>query len=196
MFIARISRGRTIREFILGVMVIPSIIALVWFGVIGSAGIHQSLYGADMGIYTAAVTNWDYAGTLYHSFEVLTPGIAATVAKVAAVVVVIIFFVTSADSGILVLGRLLAFGRRPPVQQRIIWGMMLGAVTLILLLLGGDQALKSLQAASIAGALPFTFVLIAMTTGLLKSLREDGESMIENEEHIRKMIENEVRDLS
>ena len=196
MFIARISRGRTIREFILGVMVIPSIVALVWFGVIGSAGIYQSLYGADMGIYTAAVTNWDYAGTLYHSFEVLTPGIAATVAKVAALVVVIIFFVTSADSGTLVLGRLLAFGRRPPVQQRIIWGMMLGAVTLILLLLGGDQALKSLQAASIAGALPFTFVLIAMMIGLLKSLREDGESMIENEEHIRKMIENEVRDLS
>ncbi|MFP3367436.1 BCCT family transporter, partial [Pseudoalteromonas sp. SIMBA_148] len=79
--------------------------------------------------------------------------------------------------------RVLACGRRPTVQQRISWGMMLGAVTWILLLLGGDQALKSLQAASIAGALPFTFVLIAMMIGLLKSLREDGESMIENEEH-------------
>ena len=196
MFIARISRGRTIREFLLGAMIIPSGVALLWFGVIGSAGIYQSLYGADMNIYNTSVLNWDYAGTLYNSFDVLTPGITATLAKITALVVVVIFFVTSADSGTLVLGRLLAFGRRPPIQQRVIWGMMLGAVTLIVLLLGGDQALKSLQAASIAGALPFTFVLIAMMVGLLKSLREDGERVIDNEEHVRRMIERELRDLS
>jgi SAM-dependent methyltransferase len=110
--------------------------------------------------------------------------------------VVIIFFVTSADSGTLVLGRLLAFGRRPPTQQRIIWGSVLGIVTLILLLLGGDQAMKSLQAASIAGALPFTFVLLAMMVGLIKSLREDGESIVDNEAHIKRMIEREIADLS
>ncbi|UTW12894.1 BCCT family transporter [Marinobacterium rhizophilum] len=196
MFIARISRGRTIREFMLGVMVIPSAVALLWFGVIGSAGIYESLYGADMQIYNAAVNNWDYAGTIFRSFEVLTPGPMATVAKVAALVVVVIFFVTSADSGTLVLGRLLSFGRRPPVQQRILWGMVLGAVTLVVLLLGGDQALKSLQAASIAGALPFSFVLIAMMVGLLKSLRKDGESVIDNEEHVKRLIEREIRDLS
>ncbi|MBV0932973.1 BCCT family transporter [Marinobacterium weihaiense] len=196
MFIARISRGRTIREFVLGVMLIPSVVALVWFGVIGSAGIHQSLYGADMTIYNAAINDWDYAGTLYNSFDVLTPGTLAVLAKMAALVVVVIFFVTSADSGTLVLGRLLAFGQRPPVQQRILWGMALGAVTLIILLLGGDLALKSLQAASIAGALPFTFVLLAMMYGLVKSLREDSEQFIDNEEHIRRLIEQEVSDLS
>ena len=196
MFIARISRGRTIREFVLGVMFIPSVVALAWFGVIGSAGIYESIYGADMSIYNTSVNNWDYAGTLYTAFDVITPGITATIAKVAALIVVVIFFVTSADSGTLVLGRLLSFGRRPPVQQRIIWGMLLGAVTLMILLLGGNQALKALQAASIAGALPFTFVLLAMMVGLVKSLRKDGESIIDNEEHVRKMIEKEVADLS
>ncbi len=122
MFIARISRGRTIREFVLGVIFIPSFVSLVWFGIIGSAGIYESIYGADMTIYNTSVNNWDYAGTLYTAFEVLTPGIAATIAKVCALVVVVVFFVTSADSGTLVLGRLLSFGRRPPVQQRILWG--------------------------------------------------------------------------
>ena len=165
MFIARISRGRTIREFVLGVIFIPCAVALVWFGVIGSAGIYESIYGADMTIYNTAVNNWDYAGTLYSAFDVMTPGVAAVIAKIAALVVVVIFFVTSADSGTLVLGRLLSFGRRPPVQQRILWGMALGAVTLMILLLGGNQALKALQAASIAGALPFTFVLLGMMVG-------------------------------
>lgn len=196
MFIARISRGRTIREFVLGVMFIPSIVALLWFGIIGSAGIYEAIYGADMSIYNTAVNNWDYAGTLYAAFDVITPGAAAVIAKMAALVVVVIFFVTSADSGTLVLGRLLSFGRRPPVQQRVIWGMLLGAVTLMILLLGGNQALKALQAASIAGALPFTFVILAMMVGLVKSLRKDGESVIDNEEQVRKIIEREVSDLS
>lgn len=196
MFIARISRGRTIREFVMGVIFIPSFVSLVWFGVIGSAGIYESIYGADMTIYNTSVNNWDYAGTLYTAFEVLTPGVAATIAKVCALAVVVVFFVTSADSGTLVLGRLLSFGRRPPVQQRIVWGAVLGAVTLMVLLMGGNQALKALQAASIAGALPFTFVILAMIVGLVKSLRKDNESYIANEEQVKKMIEKEVADLS
>ena len=196
MFIARISRGRTIREFMLGVMFIPSLIAIIWFGVLGSAGIHEAIYGADMSIYSAAVHDWNYAGAFYAVFDVLTPGAMATVAKAAALLVVVVFVVTSADSGTLVLGRLLAFGRRPPVQQRIIWGSLLGLVTLVVLLLGGEQAMKSLQAASIAGALPFTFVLLGMMVGLIRSLRQDGASIIDNEEHIRRMIEREIADLS
>ncbi|WP_261842669.1 BCCT family transporter [Aliamphritea ceti] len=196
MFIARISRGRTVREFVVGVMLVPSMVAVVWFGVIGSAGIYEGIYGADMSIYNTAVNNWDYAGTLYAAFDVVTPGAMATVAKIAALVVVVVFFVTSADSGTLVLGRLLSFGRRPPVQQRIIWGMLLGAVTLMILLLGGKEALKALQAASIAGALPFTFVIIAMTIGLLKSLREESSDMVQDEEQIREMINKEISDLS
>ncbi|MFT2109583.1 BCCT family transporter [Marinomonas sp. 2405UD68-3] len=196
LFIARISRGRTIREFVLGVMFIPSVVSLLWFGVIGSAGIYESLYGADMTIYNTSVQNWDYAGTIYASFDVLTPGIPALIAKACALVVVVIFFVTSADSGTLVLGRLLSFGRRPPVQQRIIWGAVLGLVTLVVLLMGGNEALRALQAASIAGALPFTFILIAMMWGLVKSLRKDSEHIVADEEIVRKMIEKEVADLS
>ena len=106
------------------------------------------------------------------------------------------FFVTAADSGTLVLGRLLSFGRRPPTQQRIVWGSVLGAVTLMILLMGGAQALKALQAASIAGALPFTFVILAMMVGLVKSLRKDSESFVADEEQVKKMIEKEVADLS
>lgn len=196
MFIARISRGRTIREFIIGVMFVPSTVALIWFGIIGSAGMYEAIYGADMTLYNTAVNNWDYAGTLYAAFDILTPGIAATIAKSAALLIVIIFFVTSADSGTLVLGRLLSFGRRPPIQQRILWGSILGIVTLVILLMGGDQAMRALQAASIAGALPFSFVLIAMVIGLFKSLRNESESVVENEEHIKAMIEREVADMS
>jgi len=196
MFIARISRGRTIREFVLGVMLVPSMVALVWFGIIGSAGIYESIYGADMTIYNTAVQNWDYAGTLYTAYGVLTPGIAATIAKIAALVVVVVFFVTSADSGTLVLGRLLSFGRRPPVQQRIIWGMLLGLVTLLILLLGGQAALKALQAASIAGALPFTFVIITMTVGLVKSLLNEKVDESQDQEQIREMINQELKEMS
>lgn len=196
MFIARISRGRTVREFVLGVMIIPTIVSTVWFGVIGSAGIYESLYSADMSIYTTAVNNWDYAGTLYTAFDVISPGVVATIAKIAALVVVVVFFVTSADSGTLVLGRLLAFGKRPPIQQRIIWGCMLGAVTLVILLLGGKEALKALQAASIAGALPFTFVIIAMSIGLVKSLMAENNELIENEEKMQEIINKEISDLS
>lgn len=196
MFIARISRGRTIREFVLGVMLIPTVVSLIWFSVIGSAGIYESIYGADMSIYNASVNNWDYAGTLFTAFGVLTPGAAATIAKLCALVVVVVFFVTAADSGTLVLGRLLSFGRRPPIQQRIVWGTILGLVTLMILLMGGAQALKALQAASIAGALPFTFVVIAMMVGLVKSLRKDSENLVAEEEQVRRMIEREVADLS
>ena len=196
MFIARISRGRTIREFVVGVMLVPTLVAVVWFGVIGSAGIHASIYGADMSIYNTAVNNWDYAGTIYTAFDVLTPGIAATVAKVMALFVVVVFFVTAADSGTLVLGRLLSFGRRPPIQQRIIWGMVLGFVTLIILLLGGKEALKALQAASIAGALPFTFVILLMMVGLLKSLREENAELAQDDTKIHGVSDKEVNELS
>ena len=196
MFIARISRGRTIREFVMGVVFIPTLVSLVWFSVIGSAGIHASIYGSDLSIYNTSVNNWDYAGTLFTAFEVLTPGVAATIAKVCALVVVVVFFVTAADSGTLVLGRLLSFGRRPPVQQRILWGSLLGVVTLMILLMGGNEALKALQAASIAGALPFTFVIIAMMFGLIKSLRKDSESFVADEEQVRKIVEREIADLS
>ena len=96
----------------------------------------------------------------------------------------------------LVLGRLLSFGRRPPVQQRIIWGLVLGAVTLIILTMGGNEALKALQAASIAGALPFTFVLLAMMMGLVKSLQKDSKDFVADEENVKRMIEREVADLS
>lgn len=170
LFIARISRGRTIREFMLGVIFVPTLVGMVWFGVIGSAGIYESLYGSDMSIYNTSVQNWDYAGTLYAAFDVLSPGLTATFMKIVAIIVVVVFFVTAADSGTLVLGRLLSFGRRPPIQQRVIWGIVLGAVTLIVLLLGKEQALKALQAASIAGALPFSFVLIIMCWGLVKGI--------------------------
>jgi len=196
MFIARISRGRTIREFVVGVMLVPSLVAVIWFGVIGSAGIHASIYGADMSIYNTAVNNWDYAGTIYTAFDVLTPGIAATVAKVMALFVVVVFFVTSADSGTLVLGRLLSFGRRPPIQQRIIWGMLLGFVTLVILLLGGKEALKALQAASIAGALPFTFVILVMMVGLLKSLRQENVEEEQDDSAIHNVSDKEVNELS
>ncbi|BFM48399.1 BCCT family transporter [Marinomonas sp. THO17] len=191
LFIARISRGRTIREFVLGVILIPSLAAMLWFGIIGSAGIYESIYGTDMSIYNEAVTNWNYAGSLYAAFDVLTPGNMAFIAKGFALIAVVIFFITAADSGTLVVGRLLAFGRRPPKQQIIIWGILLGAVTLIVLLMGGREALQGLQAASIAGALPFSLVVIAMMFGLIKSLMKEDQLLTSKQTEISNNVKTD-----
>ncbi|UTW08192.1 BCCT family transporter [Pseudomonas benzenivorans] len=170
MFIARISRGRTVREFLVGVIVIPSLVSFIWLALFGGTALHMELYGAG-GIVDAVNNNLTTA--LYVTIEKMTSGWLAWLVAALATLLIVTWFVTSADSGTLVICTLLAIGdKEPPRKFRIIWGMGLGAVAAVLLLAGG---LKALQAASIAAALPFSIVLILMIYGLVKSLIQNPE---------------------
>lgn len=166
LFIARISRGRTVREFLLGVILVPALVSFLWLALFGGTALHMELYGAG-GIVEAV--NKDLTTALFVTMEALnvnewlTYGMAGL-----ATLMIMTWFITSADSGTLVICTLLSMGNdNPPIRFRIIWGLTVGAVAAVLLLAGG---LKALQAASIAAALPFSVVMVMMIVGLLKSM--------------------------
>ncbi|NBC23752.1 MAG: BCCT family transporter [Gammaproteobacteria bacterium] len=167
MFIARVSRGRTIREFVLGVMFVPVGFTAMWMTFFGNTAIAMEL-GAQAGIISNAVAeNVPVAlFTLLHELPLanITSGVAT--------LLVITFFVTSSDSGSLVIDMITSGGNEdPPVWQRIFWAVSEGVVAAVLLLAGG---LAGLQTAAIAGALPFSFVMILVCYGLLRGLQMEG----------------------
>ncbi|WP_201153400.1 BCCT family transporter [Rhodothalassium salexigens] len=163
MFIARISRGRTIREFVLGGLAWPLGFTVMWMTVFGSGAIQMQMTGV---VDLAAAAAADSAKPLFIYLEHLP---FTFVSALLATVLSITFFVTSSDSGSLVIDIITAGGDDdPPKAQRIFWAVTEGVVAAVLLLAGG---LGALQAASIAGALPFSFVLLAVMFGLLRSLQ-------------------------
>ena len=163
MFIARISRGRTIREFTLGVLFVPTLVTFFWLSVFGGTAMHLELFG-NGGI--AAAVQEDLTTALYVTLDQLP--LAALTAGVATLVVVT-FFVTSSDSGSLVIDMLTAGGDiDPPRVQRVFWAVSEGLVAAALLLSGG---LKALQTASIATGLLFSMVMLVMIVALLKAFR-------------------------
>ncbi|HZD54308.1 MAG TPA: BCCT family transporter [Woeseiaceae bacterium] len=169
MFIARISRGRTVREFIFGVLLVPSLLTFIWVSVFGGAAIYEALF-VDTAIVDAA--NQNVATAL---FELLTAFPLADVTVLLAVFLVAIFFVTSCDSGSLVMDILTSGGYlHSPVVQRAFWAILSGVVAAVLMLGGG---LTALQTASITSGLPFAVVLVLMAWGLLKAFREDMPAM-------------------
>ena len=163
MFIARISRGRTVREFIFGVLIGPTLFTFFWMTVYGDSALRLALAGqADAMLDT--VRNGTSELALFAFFEhlPLTP-IISTVA----VILVATFFVTSSDSGSLVKSTLASGGAlEPPVSQRLFWALLEGVVAAVLLVTGG---LAALQSATIAAALPFTLVLILSFFGLIRA---------------------------
>lgn len=167
LFIARISRGRTIREFVLGAMVVPCGFTLLWMGVFGNSAIELILHGAQSGLGAAVSDNQAIA--LFRFFEYLP---FSTVLSGLALLMVVVFFVTSADSGAMVLNMLSASGRddAPPVQ-RLYWVAVIGATSIVLLLAGG---LAALQTAAIVTALPFSLALLGAIWGLGRALRRDA----------------------
>jgi choline/glycine/proline betaine transport protein len=165
MFIARISKGRTIREFVLGVLFVPTLLAMVWLTVFGGTALHQELAG-DGGIVEAV--NADVATALY---VLLADFPLAGLTSLLAIIVVTTFFVTSSDSGSLVIDTITSGGHpNPPVAQKVFWATMEGVVASSLLLAGG---LGALQAGSILTGLPFSIVLIFMSFSLRKGLHEE-----------------------
>ncbi len=167
LFIARISRGRTIREFVSGVLLVPAGFTLFWMTVFGDTAIHFILVDGIKGF--ADTVKQDNSLALFAFFELLP---WSSVISIFAIAMVAVFFVTSADSGALV-GDLLAAGGadRTPVWQRIFWSLSMGAVAIALLLADG---LTALQTATIASALPFSIILLLSLWGLFKALRLDA----------------------
>lgn len=167
MFIARISRGRTIREFVTGVLFVPVLFTFLWMTVFGNTAIALDLSGAAPIAHTVA-DNLPVA-----LFEVLEQLPFSMVASGIATLLVITFFVTSADSGALVIDMITSGGvPNPPVWQRIFWSICAGVVASVLLLAGG---LKALQTAALASALPFTVVMLFICDGLLRALQTEAK---------------------
>ena len=165
MFIARISRGRTIREFISGVLVVPTLLTFVWLVVFGNTALHLEIFGPG-GISAAVQENVPVA--LFALLERLP---LSLLTSILALVVIVTYFVTSADSGSLVIDILTAEGEtETPVGQRVFWALSAGAVAAVLLLSGG---LAGLQTAVITMALPFTVVMLLMCNSLVRGLNAE-----------------------
>lgn len=177
MFIARISRGRTIREFCLGVLIVPTLITFLWMSIFGGTGLFMELF-ADDGFGTGGVisaVNEDISRPLFVVIEQLGMGWFTPIIVFISVILIITYFVTSSDSGTLVITTLVSMGNEnPPTSYRIFWGLSEGAVAAVLLLTGG---LKALQTASLAAGLPFAFIIFMMMYALIKSLRADFEGV-------------------
>lgn len=165
MFIARISRGRTIRQFVTGVLLVPSLVSLVWFCIFGGAAIDAQRGGTDLageGSQEAQL------------FSLLADYPIAGIASVVVMVLVAIFFVSGADAASIVMGSLSERGTIEPSRKTVIfWGVATGAVAAVMLLAGGSDALTGLQSITIIAALPFVVVMIGLAVALVKDLRQD-----------------------
>lgn len=167
MFIARISRGRTIREFVFGVLLAPTIIGSLWFTIFGDAGILRQREQGDLLVDGAVDTNT----TL---FQLLGDLPLATISSVVAIFVIVFFFVTSSDSGSLVIDILSTGGDlNPPKITRVYWSILEGTAAAVLLLVGGTGSLTALQTMSIATAVPFSIILVLACVSMLKAFRYD-----------------------
>ena len=167
-FIARISRGRTIREFLIGVMVVPTLFVVLWMNVFGGSAIE--LIHAGETAFGEAVANDQPLG-LFLFLDYL-PG--TFYLSLLSLVMIVIFFVTSADSGALVLNMMASGGvDETPVFQRVLWAGIIAAISATLLINGG---LGALQTATIASALPFSLILLGALWGLQRSLQSDMQS--------------------
>ena len=175
MFIARISRGRTIREFVTGVLFVPTAFTLLWMTVFGNTAIDLIM---NQGKETlATVVQQDVALALFQFLEYFP---FSHILSMIAILMVVVFFVTSCDSGAMVIDMLASGGdSKTPIWQRVFWSTLVGLVATVLLLAGGLQAL---QTATIASALPFAIILLMSTYGLMKALAIDAtkkESLVQ-----------------
>jgi glycine betaine transporter len=167
-FVARVSKGRTIREFLMAVTLLPAGFSLIWLAIYGGAAFHMNALAH--GAISAAV-NADYTTALFALLKQL-PLYQLTAPL--AIVLIIACFVGAADSATFVLAMLTSGGNMDPDRKlRAFWGILQGAITIILILVGGTAALKALQTASIASAFPFMIIMLFMCYSIYKALRED-----------------------
>lgn len=193
MFIARISRGRTIRQFVIGVLLVPTTFNLVWMTAFGNSAIWIDTHVAH-GALAASVGNVD--ALLFRFFEYLP---WFKLVAWLAIVLIAVFFITSADSGAFVVDTIASRGHPDsPIWQRLFWAVVLGVTALVLLLAGG---LKALQAMTLVAAVPVTIIMLSLCYGLWKGLEADRAHFTQelapatsfwNGQHWRKRLEQIV----
>ena len=193
MFIARISKGRTIREFVLAVLIVPSLLSFIWLTVFGGTAMHINALTSGA-LFETVGNNLPVAiFEMIQNLNVpLLEGLVKTGLSLAGTVLVISFFVTSSDSGSLVVDSITSGGKlNSPVTQRVFWASMEGVVAIVLLLIGGETALKALQTAVIATGLPFAIILIIMSILLLRSVQKayKRQKYIKDLDHFETMME-------
>ncbi|WP_020109820.1 BCCT family transporter [Nocardia sp. 348MFTsu5.1] len=165
MFLAKISRGRTIRQFVVGVLLVPTIVSLVWFAIFGGTAIKQQIDGKGLAEAGSAESQlFDLLGNLP----------LTGIASVLVMGLVAIFFVSGADAASLVMGTLSERGAENPSRSvTIFWGTLTGTVAALLLWLSGDDALEGIKTMAIIAALPFVIVMLGMCLSLYLDLRKD-----------------------
>jgi choline/glycine/proline betaine transport protein len=169
MFIARISRGRTIREFLLGVLLVPTAMTFVWISIFGNAAIRESLDGNPA---IAAAVSENVATSLFALMNNLP---WHQISSVLGILVIVLFFVTSSDSASFVIDIITSGGHtNPPVPQRIFWAVLEGVVAAVLLTVGGTSSLEALQTASILTGLPFAIVIVLIAVAMLREMAGPG----------------------
>lgn len=170
MFIARVSRGRTVREFVLAVLLVPAAMSFFWFAVMGGTALNRELFGEG------GLGKLSSDGVLFTMLQDL-PASGALI--VGSVILIIVFFVTSADSGALVLGMISSSGSPDPkTWVRVFWVLIAGGTALSLLWAGGQNSLNAIQTISILTALPFSVVIVLMCISLFKSLQAEHDLLI------------------
>ncbi|MEZ9142559.1 MULTISPECIES: BCCT family transporter [unclassified Shewanella] len=168
MFIARISRGRTIREFMTAVLIAPTVVTILWMSVFGGVGIDQVVNNIGT-LGEKGLTDVPLA--MFQMFDQLPLG---NILSMLAVILVLIFFVTSSDSGSLVIDSITSGGKvDAPAPQRVFWALVEGAIAAALVWVGGTEAIEALQAGAISTALPFTIILLVMCISLIMGLRTE-----------------------
>lgn len=166
-FIARVSRGRTIKEFVIYVMLVPSLFGFIWFSVFGGTGLQLEMFNMA---HLAEAVQANSTTALFITLEQLPMGM---ILSIIATLLIVVFFITSADSATFVLGMLTSDGRLNPSNRlKMTWGILQSFIAIVLLISGG---LSGLQTASIVVALPFAIVLIGMCISLHKALKEEDK---------------------
>ena len=181
LFIARISRGRTIRQFLLGVVIAPTLLGFAWFSVFGGAALYSEIFNGS-GLAEVAGQNSSQA-----LFALLGELPLAWLTSILATILILVFFITSGDSATLVLATMSTDGDvNPKNRTKIIWGVLVSGIALVLLMAGG---LKAVQTATIVFALPFSLVLVLMAIALVRAIQQDWHAHELRERQLRKEVE-------
>ena len=174
MFIARISKGRTIREFMVAVLFIPTSVIIIWMAIFGGIAIDQVANKVgEIGVNGLK----DITLSLFHTYDALP---MSSVLSVVSIGLIMVFFITSSDSGSLVIDSITSGGKvDAPVPQRVFWAVIGGAIAAVLLWVGGTESIQALQAGTVSMALPFAFILLLMCLSLLLGLRTESQLMVQ-----------------
>jgi BCCT family betaine/carnitine transporter len=164
MFVARISKGRTVREFLVYVLVIPTLVTTAWMSTFGGIAIQQMI--DNVGLLGMEQTISDVSLSLFYMLEAYAIG---DILSVVAVILIVVFFVTTLDSGSIVIDSMTAGGKlEVPIKQKVVWAVISGVIAMVMLWIGGTESIQALQSITIIAAMPFTIILLIGCVSLVK----------------------------